>query len=334
MATFRDLRALARWIDRGDRVRWLLLVPVVSLAAIIEAAGALAVFGLLRLVVDPGQLATMPVVSDIWQRWRGQPNDLLAALIVVVAVFYIGRGAFLTWTEWLKETVVHRSGARAAERLFQRYLAADYAFHLRRRSASLIEEVARSADAGYQLVAASVLNIFAEAATLAALMAVLLTSAPSRALIALVFVFAVVAIPVMATRRTWVRWGERQKRFAEQELHVLQQSLGAVKEVKIAGREAFFETRFRVARRFLFDVRRQRAWIAGALRLGVETILIVSMLVVLFLVILRGQSAAETVSVLALFAYTGFRAVPSANRIMLNARLPARGKAVRASGRR
>ena len=33
--------------------------------------------------------------------------------------------------------------ARAAERLFQRYLAADYAFHLRRRSASLIEEVAR-----------------------------------------------------------------------------------------------------------------------------------------------------------------------------------------------
>jgi ATP-binding cassette, subfamily B, bacterial PglK len=316
----KDLRALASWIPAADRLRWLVLVPLVSMAAIVEALGALAVFGLLRVIIEPQRIQTMPVVADLWRRWPN--NDLrtiLAALTVAVAAFYVARAVFLSWTEWLKESAVHRSGAHAAERLFSRYLAADYAFHLRRRSSSLIAEVSRSTDIAFQLIAASAMNIFAEVVTLAALIVVLLATAPPRALIAVAIVLVLVVIPVIATRRVWVRWGERAKKSEEQQLHVLQQSLGAVKEVKIAGREAFFESRFRAARRTLADVRRRRASTASALRLGVESVVIVSVLIVVLLVTLRGDSGAEAVSLLALFAYAGVRAVPSANRIMLNA---------------
>ena len=115
----------------------------------------------------------------------------------------------------------------------------------------------------------------------------------------------------------WVRSGERQK-FEAQQLDVLQQSLGAVKEVKIAGREAFFEARLRAARRDLAGARQHRLIVGNGLRLGVETVLILCMLGVVLLVTLRGASSADTVSMLALFAYTGFRIVPSANRIMYN----------------
>ncbi|HYU79955.1 MAG TPA: ABC transporter ATP-binding protein, partial [Vicinamibacterales bacterium] len=142
---------------------------------------------------------------------------------------------------------------------------------------------------------------------------------PARTLIAIAVVLAIVGIPIVASRRVWIRWGERHKRFEEQQLHVLQQSLGAIKEVKMAGREPFFEARLRTARRALSHVRSRRASIASAMRLGLETVLIVSMLVVVVLVTLGGDSAVDTIPVLALFAYAGFRAVPSANRIMLNA---------------
>ena len=42
------------------------------------------------------------------------------------------------------------------------------------------------------------------------------------------------------------------------------------------------------------------------------------MLLVVFLVMRRTASGSDTVSVLALFGYTGFRIMPSANRIMMN----------------
>ena len=316
----RNLREIFRWIDRRLRFRWALLVPVMCLAALLEALGAIAVFGLLRLVVEPERVRTTPGVAQMWLAWStDDPAAILGLLIVLVAAFYLVRAALLIGADWLKESTVARSAAKAADRLFARYLAADYLFHLRRRSASPIQEVSRSTRVAYQLIAASVLNIFTEATTIAALIAVVALTAPAATLGAVAIVFAVVVIPIVLTRRVWLRSGGRLKQLEEQEIHILQQSLGAVKEVKIAGREAFFEGRLRAVRRDLSIVESQRKTLATVLRLAVETALIVAMLIVLWLVTRRGTSGADTVSVLALFAYTGFRIVPAANRIMLNA---------------
>ncbi len=315
-----DLRAILGWIDLRLRLRWALLVPVMSFAALLEAIGAFAVFGLLRLVVEPHRVRITPVVSELWLAWpTDDPTAILGVLIAAVAAFYVLRALFLAWAEWLKESTVARSAGKAAERLFARYLAADYLFHLRRRSTSPIQEVSRSTWVAYQLIAAAALNIFTEVATVAALIGVLTWTAPTTALGAAGIVLAVVTIPIIAARRAWVRAGERLKELEEQQLHILHQSLGAVKEVKVAGREAFFEGRLRATRRDLAVVETRRKTLATVLRLAVETALVLTMLAIVWLVTRTGISGAETVSLMALFAYTVFRVVPSANRIMLNA---------------
>ncbi len=144
-----DLRSVIGWLPARDRWRWFLLVPVAGLAALIEAAGALAVFGLLRLVVDPEQVRTAPAVSRLWMMWPIEPRSLVALLALGVGLFYVLRAVFLSWAEWLRKGVVYRSSAIAAERLLARYLAADYLFHARRQSASLIEPMTRASDIAY-----------------------------------------------------------------------------------------------------------------------------------------------------------------------------------------
>ena len=87
------------WLPARERWRWLGLVPIAGVAALIEAAGALAVFGLLRLVVDPDHVRSAPVVSRLWAIWpNGDPRALVAFLALGVGVFYLLRAAFLTWT--------------------------------------------------------------------------------------------------------------------------------------------------------------------------------------------------------------------------------------------
>ncbi|MGH9176830.1 MAG: ATP-binding cassette domain-containing protein, partial [Vicinamibacterales bacterium] len=271
------------------------------------------------MVVEPHRVRTAPVVSQIWQAWpTDDPPAIIAALTGAIALFYIARAVYLSWAEWVKESTITQSATRAADRLFARYLAADYPFHLKRRSSQLIQEVARSTDIAFQLFAGSMVNLLAEVAIICVLVAVLATTAPPQALGAVALVLAVAALPTVVTRRVWVRAGERQRTLEAQQLHVLQQSLGAVKEVKIAGREAFFEARLRAARRALARAKQHRLMVGNGLRIGIETVLIISMLGVVLLVTLRGASSVDTVSMLALFAYTGFRIVPSANRIMLN----------------
>lgn len=315
----RDIRVVLSWLTRRERWPWLLLVPLVSIGALIEAGGALATFGLLRLVVEPELVRTAPVVSQIWRAWPvDDPRAVVAMLALGVGAFYLARGLFLSWVEWVRQGVVFTSSSIAAERLLARYLAADYLFHVRRRSASLIQPMTRASDIAFELVAGSAVNILAEAVTIAALALVLLSSAPPITLIAVVIVLAVVAGPIVWTRRSWERIGETERGLLQQQLHVLQQSLGAIKDVKVSGRQPFFEEQFRHVKRDLSGVKQRRSWAASASRHAVETTLVLSMLMVVFLVMRDNASGGDTVSVLALFAYTGFRVIPSANRIMLN----------------
>ena len=317
-----DIRAVLAWLSPRERGRWALLVPVVSLAALIEAVGALAVFGLLRLVVDPELVRSAPMASLVSLVWLASPSDdpraAVAVLTALVAVFYVARAVFLGWVEWFKQGIVYQSAASAAERLFARYLAADYLFHARRRSASLIEPMTRSADIACELVLASAVNVLAEGVTIAALAAVLVAATPPVTLLAVAAVLAVVLVPIVGLRRAWARIGDAERDLTQQHLHVLQQSLGAIKDVTITGRQAFFEERYRQVRRSLSRTKRRRSWAAAGARLGVEAVLILAMLLVVFLVLRQQAPGSDTVALLALFAYTGFRVVPSANRIMLN----------------
>lgn len=315
----RDLRAAWGWLPGRERWHWLGLLPVAAVAALIEAGGALAVFGLLRLVIDPEQVRTAPALSRLFAASPSQdPRAMVAMLALGVAAFYVLRVVFLAWSDWVRYGVVYRSAALVGEQLLARYLATDYLFHARRRSASLIEPLARATDIAYELGAASAVNIFAEVVIIAALAAVLLISAPPITLVTVGLVLAVVIVPVVLMRRTSIVIGESERDLYQQQLHVLQQSLGAIKDVKVTGRQRFFEERFRHVKRALGVTKQRRAWTASAARLGVEAALVLCMLLVVFLVMWQDAAGSNIVSVLALFAYTGFRVVPSANRIMLN----------------
>ena len=315
----RDVRTVLRWLAPRERWPWLGLVPLVSLGALVEAAGALATFGLLRLIVEPEQVRTAPVVSQLWRAWPSDdPRAVVAALALGIGAFYLLRALFLSWVEWVRQGVIYRSSSAAAERLLARYLAADYRFHVTRATASLIQPMTRASDIAFELVAGSAVNILAESVTIAALALVLLASAPPITLIAVAIVLAVVIAPIVLTRRAWERIGEAERALLQQQLQVLQQSLGAIKAVKVSGRQPFFEERFRHVKRDLSRLKQRRSWAASAARHGVETTLVFSMLLVVFLVMRESASGSDTVSILALFAYTGFRVIPSANRIMLN----------------
>ena len=307
------------WLPGRERWRWLLLVPIAALAAAVEAAGALAVFGLLRLVVDPDLVRTVPAVSRVWSlRPEDDPRQVVALLALLVAGFYVLRAAFLSWVEWVRYGTTYRASAIAAERLLTRYLAADYLFHVRRRSASLIEPVSRAADIAYELCGAAAVNILAEVVIIVALTIVLIVSAPPVTIVTVLIVLAVVLVPIVLLRRRWTQFGETERDLQQRQLHLLQQSLGAVKDVIVTGRQPYFEAQFRHIKRDLTSVKQQRAWSAAFARLGVEATLILGMLLVVFLVMRERSPGSDVVSVLALFAYTGFRVVPSANRIMLN----------------
>jgi len=132
-----------------------------------------------------------------------------------------------------------------------------------------------------------------------------------------VLLFGTVAALLRLTRRVFTRWGAQQQELKKTILQNLHQSLGGLKEVKVLGREHFFYHIFARRQGTLIRVHSRYATVTMVPRLLIETVFVCGMLLVIVLVTREGRDALDLVSLLGLYAYAGFRIIPSAYRIML-----------------
>jgi ATP-binding cassette, subfamily B, bacterial PglK len=314
----RDLRACLELLTPEARWRWAGLVPLVLAVAGLEAVGAGAAFGLITLLSDPTRAATLPVAARIypWLPRHDGPAIILAFTLLLMA-FYIGRSGLVAGVSWAQEQVLNISVQQLSHRLLAAYLAAPYAFHFRRNSATLIAHVSQGVQTAFRGVLGSLVNVACESAVVGALVMILGVTAPGVTLVSVLVVGALLLVPLHLSRRATARWGRGVQQLETSILQSLQQSLGGVKELKLTGREAFFLARFDEQLAAAARLRSRHTVAGTALRMAVETVFVCGLLLVgLLLTLSDGTTTA--LPLLGLYAYAGFRVIPSANRIILN----------------
>jgi ABC-type multidrug transport system fused ATPase/permease subunit len=311
-----DVRACLGLLSPQARWRWAALVPFALAAAGAEAVGAGAAFGLITILGDPARAATLPVASWIHARLPWQDDaTVIAAFTLLVMAFYIARNALLAGVTWVQEQALSLSVRQLSHRLLAAYLAAPYAFHFRHNSAGLIHRVTDAVHSVFRGVLGSLVNVACEALVVAGIVAILALTAPGVTLVAVIVVGGLLLLPLLLSRHATTRWGQAVARLDGETLQTLQQSLGGVKEVKLTGRESFFLAEFDERVAGAARLRSRYAAVAATLRIGVETTFVCGLLAVSLLLTLRSGAAA--LPLLGLYAYAGFRVIPSANRIML-----------------
>jgi ATP-binding cassette subfamily C protein len=312
-----EVRRAFALLERRERWRWAALVPLAGVGAAAEALGAAAVFFLVRVITDPAQAARIPIAAG-WIARSPDPRQVILRVTVLVIVFYLLRNVVLLIVESAQERVIQRSALTMSTRLLAACLAAPYQFHLRRTSAALVHDLREGVDIVVAQVLASVIHLAAEVMIAVGLLTLLALAAPMATLLALAVMTAILIPIVLVSRRQFGVYGEEEHVLGERLIAELTQSLGAIKAILLGGRHEQFTRRFERSRRELAEVRARRTIVTLAIRLAVETSFICAMLLAVAVMTVSGRSAPEVVSLLGLYAYAGFRLVPSANRLMLN----------------
>ena len=140
-----SLRRALALLDRRDRWFWLGLVPLAVGAAGVEAAGAAAVFLLVRMLAGTANSSS----TTSWlTAWLPPPasDGTVVGFAALLAAFYALRSLLLVAMQFAQERVIQRTASRIAVSLLARYLHAPYAFHFRRSSSSLVHAVRDSVD--------------------------------------------------------------------------------------------------------------------------------------------------------------------------------------------
>ena len=299
------------------RARWAALVPLMVLGAVLEAASAAAIFALVRVVTDPLQASALPVLGPLLRRLPPlAPATTIVLFAGLVGLFYAVKNGLGAVSVWAQARCVQDATAATSVALVRGYLGAPWRFHLQHASSDLVHDAHQAVERIYRSVMAPALGIVTEGLVALGIVAVLFAAAPVVTSVAVTALLAISLLLLRLTRGATVRLGARFDRLTATALRHVQQTLGAVKELKVLGRERGPLAVYAADRRALADVGVRYGTLAALPRLVIETVFVAGALLVVMLLTARGGTAAETVPLLGLYAYAGFRVIPSANRIV------------------
>lgn len=310
-----------RLLTPAMRLRLLVLVPFAMVTGLLEAIGATALVGLIKVAADPASVTVLPVSRQIY---RSLPiswhigSAAVVSFVIMFGAFYIAKNLVLLMIVRAQNTIAMNILAKFSERIVRQYLEAPYTFFLRRHSADLISNATSATEVAVRNVMLTAINVLSELMVVTGLGATLAVLGPRTAMIFMTALAVLLMITLSGGRKRFVTWGRREHKLKKLLLKTLQEIMGGIKEIKLSGRETFFE-RFVVARQNeLAHIESRVAIFGSAMRLLLETVFVIGILIVITLMTLGGTPRPMLFPLVGLYVYAGFRVLPSINRLTMN----------------
>jgi ATP-binding cassette, subfamily B, bacterial PglK len=311
-----NLRRAASMLDRRLRWRWAGLVVMSVFAAALEAVGALGIFWLIGMIHDPLTATSLPIVGPI-AAWAGIDGgrDWLIAGAVGVMVFYAAKNAFLILHYYLQVRMPQDAYVQVSSALLRGYLSADYEFHFHRNSAEIIRNLTNSVDIVFRTVLHNAVTLISEALVVCAMLAVVVVTMSLEGLVAAGVLAAVSWGIFRLSQNRVTAWGLQVQDLARKLLKVIQQSLGAIKEVRVMQREEHFLAEYLRLRSRQSRLMAYYETVQNIPLLSLEALFALLLGGLVLMMTLRGSELASAIPILALYGYVGIRLLPSLARI-------------------
>lgn len=302
----------ARFHRRGLFVLALALVgtclEMLSIGLVIPALAAM---------TQPNLGQAFPLLQP-WLNALGNPSQFQLVLYGVGAllVMYGVKALYLAGLGWKQAQFIFDLKANVSQRLFQKYLGEDYAFHLQNNSSQLLRTMTSDASELVERVLKPSMLLLTELLVMVALAILLFVIEPIGALVLLLGTGTAMVMFQRITRARLLLWGRERQRIEGLRIQAAQEGIGGIKDVKLLGREAEFAQRYSEHTINVSRIERRQHALSQVPRLWLEIVAVAGLAVLVLLIMARDNSPANVIPVVGLFAAAAFRLIPSANRVL------------------
>lgn len=310
------LRSIFGLLHPRQRRRVWALAGLGAINALLEAVGALLIFAMISSFVADGSEIESGV-NDLVRRavGAGPGDDATVAIAVLTLVFYVVKNVNTLIEQYAQQRTAHLAAADASTRVVSTYLRVPLSYHHLQATGTLLRNATSSTEVVFRSSLVAALSITSEILSGTALLVVIVVAEPTVTPWALAALAVMVAVTYRVLRPRMTRWGFETQDIADRSMQSLQECFGALRDARIAGREAYFVERYRVDRVAMAKAYWRVGTASAAPRLVLETAFVVVMVIVVLLLTVDKDDASG-VGVLGLFAYAGFRLMPSSNRLI------------------
>ena len=303
-------------LSRRERAQLALLFVAVLVMAFLEVVSVASVLPFLSVAADPGRIQ-----SNEWLRWAFEglgftsPNGFLLALAGAALLALVLSNAWMAATHWAQLRFARGRSHGLSTRLLRHYLAQAYVFFLRRNSADLGKNILAEVDQVTSGVLLPALRFAAKAVVALAIVVLLVAFDPLLALLVTGVLGGAYAALYLYVRYRLARLGKERLAANTARYKAVSEAFGAIKDIKLLGREAALLARFTGPSK-RYNACQATAAILGEMpRYLLEVLAFGGVLVIAIYLIMRGEGLQQTIPVLGLYAFAGYRLMPSLQQV-------------------
>jgi ABC-type multidrug transport system fused ATPase/permease subunit len=266
-------------------------------------------------LISDDNLRNQPILNSIFQ-FLEQPtkSELLIYVMGLFVLIYFIKLIFMSYVTWANYKFVFSLQTYFSAKLFKGYLFQPLSFHTSRNSAQLIQNSINIV-ATTTGVLINVLLIVTESITAIAISILLIYLQPKSVLfILMVFTPAILGFH-MLTKKKLLRLGELFQKNEGRRIQYLQQGLGAIKDIKILGREIYFFNKYQLENSSSANAQRNQQTLQAIPRHYLEFLAMFSIGLLVIYLSIENYDFSYILTTVGLFGGAAFRLMPSLNRI-------------------
>jgi ABC-type multidrug transport system fused ATPase/permease subunit len=309
-------RKMLALLSRRERLQLVLLFALVLINAVLEMISVASVLPFLSVAANPSRIKTNAWLSWSYEAFRfASTNRFLVALAATALIALVLSNSAMAAGAWSLLRFTSARNHSIGVRLLRHYLSQPYVFFLQRNSADLDKNILSEVQQVINQVLMAGLRFLTRAIVALAIVALLIAFDPLLALIVSAALGGAYGAIHLHLRRKLVRLGAERVVANGIRYRVAGEAFGAIKDVKLLGREDIFVARF-IGPSRRYNQSQATAEIIGEIpRYALEVLAFGGVLVIAIYLILRGDGLQQVIPVLGLYAFAGYRLLPSLQQI-------------------
>ena len=310
-----DFKKVMYIFNKKQKITFVCLIFITLIGGFVELLGVAAVMPLVNMVVDESVIYTNEIYHFIYQLLGMESSRQFIIVTAIALIFiYIIKNVYVFFMNDLQYRFIYSSQRKLSGYLFESYVRQDYVFHLGHNSSELQRNVLQDVSM-FNSVISNALQLLAEVIVCILLIVYLFVMDVTTTVMIAVVVGIFVLGFYFCYKKVLVKWGERYRVLNALNIKWIQQSFGAIKEIKILHREPFFVDVFREQYDKNVDAIYKQKLLGLLPRPLMETMCIGGLLLAVAVKIYSGGDMSTFVPILSVFVVAASRMLPSFNRI-------------------
>ncbi|MEE9344438.1 MAG: ABC transporter ATP-binding protein [Methylococcales bacterium] len=311
------IKQLLSILDKSQRRHFFLLQFAALLSAILEVIGIGAIVSFLGLLTQPELLNKNQWLRKLFEMSDFQTKEqfLIIAGLCLLAVIIL-KNAFSAFNVWAQLKFVWGNMHILSTRLLKIYLNKPYTYYLLHNSSTLQRNLLSEMNSVTDGIMMQILHLTTQSIMVFFIVVLLFWSDPMLALASISLLGGVYLLIYLLLRRKLTTIGADRVAANSHRYKTLNESFGGIKEIKILGREKYFQDSYASTLRDYINHNISYQLIAQTPKYLIETIALGSVLGIAIYIVAAKQDLMEMIPTATLYALSMYRTLPSLQKIM------------------